>query len=1334
MQSSKTAGCLIPRAFCNPADIEPFTEEKKRSLLTKRQGKSADFVRALEEIIDSFDKAKKQDYVNDFNSCEAVANGGNSIGVQNETTGGTVAQVGTVTCRNDPTLPDHDGTDVPPVGSFEDKESLHEQPVSKSEKPVIATYTSRKRSGGSRSRKCVPQQKIVSPESPKNLHLLASGSVQNSALLSQISRETVGNLFSNGTKEGPVRRTKHTRKTIDVLEGENWDSSAFVSNDSVEDNVSEIITADSDSYSLNEVGIVDSGYKAEQSEDTVEHLGEKVQSTKPLDNQIKTVVTRKKRKLSRKQASNDRADQIALPDNGTILEVGANNTGLNLPLMSQNAKESKEDGDEHLPLLKRARVRMGEVAASREVDVTYQTEEETLNGHVCSGTHTSFCQDEVRMPEELSVSLVDQVTSSVNSNVDCPASRDLALNETSNIIPGGKMLLPKVSDNQSFGHLADGESALPLTKRLHRALEAMSANVAEETSTVKQCSNEVAPKDLEKVKIDEQTKDSPCNRVPVLCLNSESLPKADSSTETIERFYGYEASKKDLAESLDHGSGNDRDCMGLQQSVDDAASVEEKILGNSMLVAEKQPAALEPYHAPLEQKLLLLGEDDEPENQQSNVMAVETPGNDFGACEKDTKRIVTSVLHVVEDAERNMKKLAQVTADDTECDNAGPQMSELDKNHQVDGGHKPERDDQMQREASSITFSNGHCSGKDGLAVQPATEQAIEKSSAGMSPVTTSVCHMSTSESVNFNQNSDSSSPNTDSNERRFLGSTPTGEEKIDSVAPQRPKSVGRYSNAEVHAALSSFEGMLGLLTRTKENISRATRLAMDCSKLGATGKVMEILAHNLEHESSLPRRVDLFFLVDSIAQSSRGLKGVAGAFPSAIQAVLPRLILAAAPPGISAKENRRQCLKVLRLWMDRRILPESIIRHHIRDLDSLCASSSAVYSRRSARTERSLDDPIREMEGMHVDEYGSNSSFQLPGLCMPRMLKDEDEGSDSDGGSFEAVTPEHHFEALEEQKSVPAIEKHTRVLEDVDGELEMEDVDPSCEEQMSSTKKAQAVACTQTLHGQFEQHMPSQYVPPLPQEVPPSSPPLPSSPPPPLPTHPLPAVGHPFCEPHDTYVDCLDARPYRNAHNLQSGPRMNSSPSDGVHRHPECRDSADMQIYDTCKTGRAMNNGRHVDGPRPSYRHKSHPPRPQHHHLPPPNHFSYPHGGHHVKSRRETTPPASYSHRYRSSHDSDNGDFYNNHNRMRPDPSYEYGENWRYHEPPYSGPRYPEKYKSSYVPHMPYGRPSREATRLPHHQGWQHHPPRGTYHREFQHSEGSVSMANRGPNMWRHR
>lgn len=59
-------------------------------------------------------------------------------------------------------------------------------------------------------------------------------------------------------------------------------------------------------------------------------------------------------------------------------------------------------------------------------------------------------------------------------------------------------------------------------------------------------------------------------------------------------------------------------------------------------------------------------------------------------------------------------------------------------------------------------------------------------------------------------------------------------------------------------------------------------------------------------------------------------------------------------------------------MWLERKILPESMIRRRIRDLDSYSTSASGgAFSRRSLRTERALDDPVREMEGMLVDEYG---------------------------------------------------------------------------------------------------------------------------------------------------------------------------------------------------------------------------------------------------------------------------------------------------------------------------------------------------------------------------
>lgn len=40
-------------------------------------------------------------------------------------------------------------------------------------------------------------------------------------------------------------------------------------------------------------------------------------------------------------------------------------------------------------------------------------------------------------------------------------------------------------------------------------------------------------------------------------------------------------------------------------------------------------------------------------------------------------------------------------------------------------------------------------------------------------------------------------------------------------------------------------------------------------------------------------------------------LSGDGGLYPSAIQAFLPRLLLAAAPPSNGSHENHRQCLKV---------------------------------------------------------------------------------------------------------------------------------------------------------------------------------------------------------------------------------------------------------------------------------------------------------------------------------------------------------------------------------------------------------------------------------------
>ncbi|KAL8120510.1 hypothetical protein AgCh_017623 [Apium graveolens] len=332
----------------------------------------------------------------------------------------------------------------------------------------------------------------------------------------------------------------------------------------------------------------------------------------------------------------------------------------------------------------------------------------------------------------------------------------------------------------------------------------------------------------------------------------------------------------------------------------------------------------------------------------------------------------------------------------------------------------------------------------------------------------------------------------------------------------------------EAAVARDAFEGMIETLSRTKESIGRATRLAIDCAKYGIASEVVELLIHKLEKESSLHRKVDLFFLVDSITQCSHSQKGIAGAsYIPIIQAVLPRLLGAAAPREAGARENRRQCLKVLRLWLERKILPESILRRFMDDIggsnDNLSAGS---FLRRPSRAERSVDDPLREMEGMLVDEYGSNATFQLPGFVTAHIFDEEEEEEELQNP--EIVCNEHAdkspaelnspVEEAEKFSITPNDRRHC-VLEDVDGELEMEDVSVHQKDERAVLTDApfQTVSKQQGLNKIYDAGLSSSEQfpfpmgsPPSPPDSPPPTPPLPSSPrpvsrPPPPPLSPSP-------------------------------------------------------------------------------------------------------------------------------------------------------------------------------------------------------------------------------------
>ncbi|VVB17516.1 unnamed protein product [Arabis nemorensis] len=301
--------------------------------------------------------------------------------------------------------------------------------------------------------------------------------------------------------------------------------------------------------------------------------------------------------------------------------------------------------------------------------------------------------------------------------------------------------------------------------------------------------------------------------------------------------------------------------------------------------------------------------------------------------------------------------------------------------------------------------------------------------SAGMAmPLAVQGHQQDSSPSNHGHQSSSRNQIETDDNEERRLSSG--------------HKSVGGSLSGGTEAAVSrdAFEGMIETLSRTKESIGRATRLAIDCAKYGIASEVVELLIRKLESEPHFHRKVDLFFLVDSITQCSHSQKGIAGAsYVPTVQAALPRLLGAAAPPGTGARDNRRQCLKVLRLWLDRKIFPESLLRRYIDDIGASGDDATVGFSlRRPSRSERAVDDPIREMEGMLVDEYGSNATFQLPGFFPSHTFEDDEEDDDLPTSQKEKST------SAVEELEIPdtSSDRRHRVLEDVDGELEMEDVD----------------------------------------------------------------------------------------------------------------------------------------------------------------------------------------------------------------------------------------------------------------------------------------------------
>ncbi|XP_073148974.1 protein HUA2-LIKE 2-like [Henckelia pumila] len=1339
--------------FCNPADVEEFTEERKSSLLGKRHGKGADFVRAVNEIILSFEKLKKQEQVSSANeTTEIIINNENK---SEESLTKCVNDEDSViraepqplctAATNDLNSLTEAAAAVAAEDALHEAETELEEARLFTETPVSTSYSTRSKTEVTQSRNSVTQGRI-SARRLRSFSKIDAKGPQNLTLPSLNNSRRSKHSGTNSSKDRSLRRSARIMKSSDDSEGYDANSPASVSNDSIEENESEVMTVDSDSPSFNNGSTVESHCKPM----AVDHFSEnnneeETELNNKLDFQTSTAIIKKKRGPNRKRHSDDVVG--AANFNGVVSDAEVRNGSVSPSNNDKLAERcAREDGDEHLPLFKRARVRLERPAPAEKKEMAHK-EEKVL---------------------EVVERLATQTSGPLNGKVDDPCDVESVPIEVDSVSMSLSPASPKKAQSWEVGknlwetrNFVDGEAALPPSKRLHRALEAMSANVAEDNQsassyplTVKTKSNGDCPSVAE------------CSELSIgnkAVIESGSAPAENHSNNDnfdSSEFCSASNTETPLIDSktyktvLDCVRSDSSDSSNPELCKDSTAHTE----GSDFKCLKVSPLELDSKHVKLdpqdigEEKVCL--DRNAPGFIMSPTKHCKIECSELDATVKESSPdipLVSLEVHALKEiAGSSLNRDASV-----QVDNA---VGVGDKSHGVKGLSLAKKNQDSQKSefvkirSPASKFSNcvpsgslakvstsGHrqcLSNSIPISNEPLEDFAVIQSSSltnGLqlfsktSPRSSSMGNVSTSDN-NYLENRSSCSPDARLNSDKA--------------------KLAEKSNSKGEETLSSFEAAIRSLTGTKENIGRATRVAIDCAKFGFAIKVVELLAQNLERESNSHKKVDLFFLVDSIAQCSRGMKGDGGIYPSVIQAVLPRLLLAAAPPGSSSLENHRQCLKVLRVWQERKILPEPIIHHHIRELDALCVSYPKASSRRPLRNERAFDDPIREMEGMLVDEYGSNSSFQLPGFCMPRMLRDDDVGSDSDGESFEAVTPEHNLENIDGERAlIPAVEKRSLILEDVDGELEMEDVAPYCEEENSSTGNL-TKDHTQLPHHHSDNH----YGPPFtsqPKSATLACAPLQRSPSHPPPPYPLPPSSFPHAV-LDSSASGPNANIYPSSQNFDNNlpgsmakqpglPRMKSTNVESVHHR--ARDNKDFEAQvprqmpdniNTCSFNDrptshlsaqgsnrihpgegGFNKGLHVRPPHPA----------------PSNQFSYPQQRQ-IPSRRDLPPP-SHPNRFHIRNE-ENSNFYRDRDRNKFVPRDNIGECWRPPLPPISGQCYRNGARMSHG-QMSYNGPPREPST---NSRW-NFPPRPPNHRQFnpyREPEGPIPVGNRGPNYWRPR
>ncbi|MQL89869.1 hypothetical protein Taro_022453 [Colocasia esculenta] len=1027
-----------------------------------------------------------------------------------------------LTLAQDDTIQNKHVIDELPNGSVSILDQLRKTPIS-------STGSLRKRSRDALSQKVDVQNRAPSLRSSRSSSKMDLCNIQNSEV--QLKAECCENDSGPAVLlEECLLNSKVIGNSPVIHEAES-EVSTLIPNNSNEDAGSGTVAVELGSHSLNE-GSTELNCKAES---RVEHLDKSLVSNGGPVIQRKMVVLKKKRKPNKKRVDQEMTTHAKLEKESCVQDERDKNI-LILSESCQNTdeKHNKTGGDEHLPLVKRARVRMGSMPEEKKLDdlgTAEKSEKVALVNH------------EVNVSDE--TLLNTRKTFSVSS----PSNDHIQTKDQDNMPRRGNMYPLR-------GSTMDVEAALPPSKRLHRALEAMSANAAEAGNNCMENPNfqhmrftdypvsksgschslsdgdRNGPRDSNELSnsisgmpssLTSQVPNTPTECHPHVNVthcdishgNSTSLHSMDCEGKLVDVNESKDLCSKEVKTELDDGhcSVEVRDekiiavCGHSSLDPSPSSAIDENNKQILPLNKESPLDAMREDDSNSQAVKLETDSDSKPVPEKVDCAVNAEVGGDF------LPQDATGTTHPITDGAAAIHlsvcvKSSSSLSDEKCGDNTQEvTMGVKHKSTPKGSGFSPDSTPmkvliaaaQAKRffSRSGSLSENGNCKlVPDYVSRAPLVHKSGNKSSPPNSVVN---CTPTLDEETSSLQSS-SRSPDATMHLKNSVHLIDGEEVRLDSVTVHKQKSLNKtMGHAEVTAARKSFEILLSSLSRTKESIGRATRVAIDCAKYGIAGEVL------------LEMLTRLWF---------------SQCFHVYCLQLLPLAMLL----GIIGSN-------VLRLWLERKTLPESIVRHHIRELESVNeASFSSGSSRRPPRSERPLNDPVREMEGMLVDEYGSNASFHIPGFLGSRMLDDEEESIDDEKG-FQTVTPEHDAETCKEADApVSCIpEKHTHILEDVDGELEMEDVSPPREAERSSPYDTAGVSSEHAPSCHFDKHG-SLPFPPLPAENPPSPPPLPSSPPPVAPS--CPSVSS-FVSPHPTrisqnHADGLDSHSYMDRNNMQ--------------------------------------------------------------------------------------------------------------------------------------------------------------------------------------------------------